>query len=316
MNQTSGKSQMARIINRPIQDERDFWRIRELLQETYLITPLCFNWEVRRWDGRRFYNDDPTWGASQAKVGEVWETEDGRLVGAVHPDGSGDAHLQLHPDYRHIEEAMIAWAENHLSVPAEEGARCRLDIYAQEYDKTRQQLLGRRGYEKMPWGGVSRRLQFDGAPIERPNLADGYTLRTTEPDAEGDSQRLAVLLNAAFNRDIHVGAEHQIFAQMAPCFRQELDLVAVAPDDSFAAYVGVPYDDVTRHGIFEPVCTHPSHQRKGLARALMLEGLRRLKALGAQDVTVETGDMIPANRLYDCLGFTETVKGFVWRKIF
>ena len=92
--------------------------------------------------------------------------------------------------------------------------------------------------------------------------------------------------------------------------------MAVAPDGSFAAYAGIPYDESTRHGIFEPVCTHPDHQRKGLARALMLERLRRLKALGAADVTVETGDMIPANRLYDSLSFTETEKGFVWRKIF
>jgi GNAT superfamily N-acetyltransferase len=317
MNRPSAESQTTTIVHRPIQDERDFWHIRQLLQETYPITPLCFNWEVRRWDGRRFYTADPAWDASQAKIGRVWEMADGRLVGAVHPDGSGDAHLQIHPDYRHIEEAMIVWAEDHLSVSIEEGVQRRLDIYAQEYDKTRRQLLGRRGYEKMPWGGVSRRLHFDErASLEVPVLADGYTLRSTVPDAEGDSLRLAILLNAAFNRDFHVGAEHQIFAQKAPCFRQEMDIVAVAPDGSFAAYVGIPYDEATRHGIFEPVCTHPDHQRKGLARTLMLEGLHRLRALGAQDVTVETGDMIPANRLYDSLGFTGTEKGFVWRKIF
>ncbi|MCP4428988.1 MAG: hypothetical protein GY803_31270, partial [Chloroflexi bacterium] len=116
-----------------IRGEADFWRIRQLLQETYPITPLCFNWEVRRWDGRRFYDADPSWEASQINIGQMWETEDGRLIGAVHPDGKGDAHLQIHPDYRHIEEAMIAWAETHLSVPAEENERQRLDIYAQEY---------------------------------------------------------------------------------------------------------------------------------------------------------------------------------------
>ena len=92
--------------------------------------------------------------------------------------------------------------------------------------------------------------------------------------------------------------------------------MAVAPDGTFAAYVGVPYDEANKCGIFEPVCTHPDHRRKGLARTLMLEGLQRLKTLGAVDVHVETGDMIPANRLYDSIGFTEAYKGFVWRKIF
>ncbi len=303
-----------KFINRPIANDEDFWRIRQLLLETYPITPLCFNWEPRRWDGRRFYNANPSWEASRAGVGQMWETEDGRLIGAIHPEGKGDAHLQIHPDYRHIEDSMIAWAEVNLSAPTDDGVQ-RLDIFVHEYDTTRQQLLAQRGYKKMPWSGVSRRLRFDDdRTIEQPTVAAGYTLRITQPEDDGDCDKLAVLLNAAFIRDFHVGAEYQTFARLAPSFRQELDLVAVAPDGSFASYVGIPYDEAIGHGIFEPVCTHPGHQRKGLARALMLEGLHRLKALGAQDVIVETGDMIPANRLYDSLGFTETSKGFVWRK--
>ena len=42
----------------------------------------------------------------------------------------------------------------------------------------------------------------------------------------------------------------------------------VAPDGSFAAYVGIPYDEANRRGIYEPVCTHPDHQRQGLARRI------------------------------------------------
>jgi N-acetylglutamate synthase-like GNAT family acetyltransferase len=79
----------------------------------------------------------------------------------------------------------------------------------------------------------------------------------------------------------------------------------VAPDGGFAAYIGIPYDEPNRYGIFEPVCTHPDHQRKGLARALMAEGLLRLRALGAVDVTVDTGDMAAANAFYTAMGFTE-----------
>jgi mycothiol synthase len=131
-----------------------------------------------------------------------------------------------------------------------------------------------------------------------------------------DCQRIADILNAAFNRDFHKGSDYQNLALNAPCFRRDLDLVAVAPDGSFAAYVGIPYNEANKLGIFEPVCTHPDHQRQGLAKALMQEGLLRLKAIGAVDVTVGTGDMIPANRLYDSLGFTEAYKGHIWQKVF
>jgi GNAT superfamily N-acetyltransferase len=54
------------------------------------------------------------------------------------------------------------------------------------------------------------------------------------------------------------------------------------------------------------------HRQKGLAKALMQEGLRRLKAQGAINVIVETGDMVPANRLYTSLGFTEMYQGHYW----
>jgi hypothetical protein len=49
--------------------------------------------------------------------------------------------------------------------------------------------------------------------------------------------------------------------------------VAEASDGSFAAHVGLTLDEVNGHGIVEPVCTGPDHQRRGLARALILDGL-------------------------------------------
>jgi GNAT superfamily N-acetyltransferase len=303
-------------IERPFRSDEDFWRVRNLLIETQPITPTGFNWEVRRWDGWRFYAADPTWDSNWEKVVRLWETEEGKLVGAVHPEGTGDAHLELHPDYRHIEEDMIAWAEEHLAKPIDEGWRRQLSIFVFDYDAQRSSILEKRSYEKTPSGGVIRRLRFGNEPYPRPTIADGYTLRTTRPEDDSDCQRIADILNAAFNRDFHVAGEFRSLAIHAPCFRQDLDLVAVAPDGSFAAYVGAPYNEANRYGVFEPVCTHPDHQRKGLARTLMLEALHRIKALGATDVYVGTGDQIAANRLYNSIGFTETHKGHDWRRVF
>ena len=305
-----------RAIERPFRSDEDFWGVRNLLIETYPITPTGFNWEVRRWDGWRFYAADPTWDSNWEKVVRLWETEDRKLVGAVHPEGTGDAHLELHPDYRHIEEDMIAWAEEHLSRSTDDGQRRQLSIFVFDYDLPRRGILEKRGYEKTPSGGVTRRLRFGNEPYPQPIIADGYILRTTRPQDDSDCQGIADILNAAFNRDFHIAGEFRSLAIHAPCFRQDLDLVAVAPDGSFAAYVGAPYNEANQYGVFEPVCTHPDHQRKGLARTLMLEALHRLKALGATDVYVGTGDQVAANRLYDSIGFTEAHKGCDWRKVF
>ena len=81
----------------------------------------------------------------------LWETTRGQLVGAVHPEGKGDAYLQLHPDFRALENEMIAWAEANLAVPADDGQQQRLDIFVKEYDAPRQRLLREHGYEKTSW---------------------------------------------------------------------------------------------------------------------------------------------------------------------
>lgn len=301
--------------DRPLQGDGDFWRVRDLLIETYPCTPLGFNWDIRRWDGARFHHATDDWEARYAGHVQLWETVNGRLIGVVNADGAGDAQLQVHPDFRALEAEMVVWAEEHLSM-INKAERRQLEIFVYDYDTQRQQLLQKRGYTQMGYGGVARRLRLSEYKLEPSALAANYTLRTTAPTNLADCQRIADLLNAAFNRNFHTALEFQNFTRQAPCFHPDLDLVAVAPDGSFAAYVGIAYDEANRHATFEPVCTHPDQRRHGLARALMMEGLHRLKALGAADVSVETGDMIPANRLYDSMGFTEICLGHVWRKAF
>lgn len=307
---------MTTITSRPLTTDQDFWRVRDLLIQTFPITPIGFNWEIRRWEGRRFHDDNPEQLGPWAQNIQLWETDSGNLVAVAHPEGRGNVHLELHPDYRHLEPEMLDWAEGSLSVPMENGTQHQLETFVNDYDVYRQKLLLERGYKKLEYGGVTRYMRLGQQPLVQPQFADGYTIRTTNPEDPADCQRLADILNAAFNRDFHEGIHYQNLALNAPCFRRDLDLVAVAPDGSFASYVGIPYDEANKLGINEPVCTHPEHQRKGLGKALMQEGLLRLKAIGAVHVTVGTGDMIPANRLYDSLGFTEAYKGHVWQKVF
>lgn len=304
----------TKIISRPAADEADYWAVHRLLVDNVRRLPLGLNWDVRRWEGRRFYNESPGGNPDWAKGVQLWQTEQGQLVGAVITAHPGWASPQLHPDYRHLEPEMLAWAEANAAGPTENGAGRQLHIGAFGYDSERQTLLTQRGYEQMTYGWVIRHQRFGEYALAQPCLAEGYTLRTTNPEDSADGQRIADLLNASFGRTFHNAAEYQWFTRKAPSFRQYLDLAAEAPDGTFAAYVGVPFDDSNRQGIFEPVCTHPDHRKKGLAKALMQEALLRLQTMGAVDVTVETGDAVPANALYDSLGFARTEKGYFWKK--
>ena len=81
------------ITPRPLQGEADFWRVRDLLITTYPRTPLGFNWDMRRWDGKRFHHATDDWLERTASQVQLWETVDGQLVGLL--VAAGDARIRI-----------------------------------------------------------------------------------------------------------------------------------------------------------------------------------------------------------------------------
>jgi mycothiol synthase len=85
--------------------------------------------------------------------------------------------------------------------------------------------------------------------------------------------------------------------QSAPLYRRDLDIVAATATAEIAAFCTIWLDDATRSAVCVLVGTVPEHQRRGLGKAVMYEGLRRLKKLGATRVFANAYDP-PADALY------------------
>ena len=65
--------------------------------------------------------------------------------------------------------------------------------------------------------------------------------------------------------------------------------------------------------LFEPVGTHPDHQRRGLARAVCLDACRALRAAGAR--TAQVGFTTQAGfATYSSLGFTRSGPDLIFVK--
>lgn len=300
------------VVARPCRDDVDWWRVRQLLVETMPTTPPSWNWDVRRWDAWRFHSAEPLGDVEMAAGIRLWEAIDGRLLGAAHPDRTAEAVLELRPDARWLEEPMIRWAEARLAMPTGPGGTRRLAFAVRDDDLPRRAVLERRGYRMLDTGGWLRWMRLGPTPTRSRPMPRPYAMRSTVPGTD-DAGRIAHLLNAAFGRTGHSAAEVRTFMERSPSFDHALNLVAVAPDGSFGAHVGVTVEPVNRHAIVEPVCTHPDHRRRGLARVLILEGLRRASALGATTASVETGDGEAANALYVACGFAEADHYHAWR---
>ncbi|MFV9672900.1 MAG: GNAT family N-acetyltransferase [Acidimicrobiia bacterium] len=299
--------------SRAFRVDDDWWRIRDFILDTYRITPVGFLWENRRWEGWRYHREQPVPVRRLHEVIRIWESS-GRIVGVANPEGRGEICLQVHPDFRHLESDMLAWAEDRLARPGEDGKGQTIATFTFDYDSPRQQVLIDRGWNRLESGGMTRHLHLGDQHLQPTPQIDGYVLRSTRSSDRNVAQRMADVLDVGFGRDTHSATELHTFMAKSPTFRHDLNLIAETSNGSFAAHVGGTYDERNRRGIIEPVCTDPRHRRRGLAQALILEMFQRFKDIGVTDVFVDTGDDEAANDLYESAGFTEAYHGNIWRK--
>ncbi len=134
-----------------------------------------------------------------------------------------------------------------------------------------------------------------------PILPDGFTfLEAMRP--EWADRRADVHFNS-FNPSKMTAQAYAHF-MTAPDYDPELDVVVVAPDGRFAAFSMCWIEPLTKIGSHEPVGTRGEMQRRGLGRAVMLEGLRRMRARGMSVATVLTNTTNTGNMaFYELLGF-------------
>lgn len=297
------------MTSRPLQEE-DWIRTRQLLIDGVPLTEPGFLWEVRRWDGWRYYRPDPGWDPRWERDARAWVAADGSLVAVAHPEGRGDVHVQVLPAHRELEGEMFAWATDRLAVETASGRRLQTPVL--EGDLRRQRLLGALNWRKTADWGTVRWFRFGERSPAIPEIAAGYVMRSLRPGELDEAVRLAALLNAAFGRTWHDAPEFLTFERFAPDYDPGLHLVAQAPDGCFAAHVGVTLERTNRLAIVEPVATHPDHRRRGLAEVLIREGLARAREAGATQATVSTGRDEGPNRLYAGVGFVEVHRLWDW----
>jgi mycothiol synthase len=302
-------------IMRPYRNEDDYWRIRAFLRQVMLLNGVREkSWHVARLDYWRWHGILNMGDGQLEQDVFLWETEGGQISGVLNREEAGNAYLQVHPRLRtpELEEEMIALAEERLAV--QRGGKRVVAVWTDAQDIQRLAILKRRGYTRGKWAESQWRRDLD-SPISDVPLPPGYTVR-----ALGDTDELPSRSWASWKAfhpddpdDNYEDWAWYLNIQRCPLYRRDLDTVAVAPEGEIVAFTTAWYDDVTRSAYFEPVGTMPAYQRRGLARAIMSEGLRRLQRLGATRAFV--GGYEPgANALYSSVLSAEHDRSEQWVK--
>jgi len=291
---------------RSYENEEDYWRIREFLRHVMLVNNRReLSWHVARLDYWWWFVNPDLEKLPLQEIVFLWETGDGDLAAVLNPEGSGQAFLQVHPVYRStgLIEEMLGVAEERLSKKGDDG-RQKLWVYVDSKDEELHVILRQRSFhrvEKQEVHEVQHRRFLDD-PLPEIPLTPGYTIRSLGHGLELLERCYASGLGF-HDDDIHTARDNRdhpewyFHIQNAPLYRRDLDIVAVASDGSIASFCTIWFDDVSLTAYYEPVASVPAHRQRGLGKAVMIEGLHRLKRMGCK-VAFVGGYSLPANALY------------------
>ncbi|MFC9434280.1 GNAT family N-acetyltransferase [Nocardia sp. NPDC057030] len=212
---------------------------------------------------------------------------------------------QVDPDHAELVDEVIGWYEG----VAGGVERTVIPSAADEFG-VRRWLA--HGYVTDPaslgdLGSWTQLNERDLVDVQEPVLPAGFRFRTAE---QVGPEAVVQAHVDAWAPSTYTAASYQGVRQTA-AYRGDLHLLVEAPDSTMAASAIMWLDETNKTVEFEPVGTHPAYRRRGLARAMLLHGMRLARAAGATHATVAClgAPGHPAAReLYYGVGFRELVR--------
>lgn len=210
---------------------------------------------------------------------------------------------QVHPDHAWLVDGVIDWYDGTGAAGIERTAT------ASAADEFALERWAAHGYAPDPdslgdTGSWTQLNERDLGDLEEPVLPPGFRFRTADEAGPEAAVRAHV---DAWAPSSYTAESYQGVRGTA-AYRGDLHVLVEAPDGAMASSTVMWLDEVNRTAEFEPVGTHPGYRRLGLARAMLLHGMRLARAAGATHMTVAclgAPGHPQARELYYGVGFRE-----------
>jgi ribosomal protein S18 acetylase RimI-like enzyme len=292
---------MSQITSRVYEDDKDFQVMINLLKK------------IRT---EEFINDSPTKVDIEENLANeevrantrLWFDGD-QLIGWAYVDDSQNLRWELDEKYtKAMGGEITTWGETCIRKILVEGKASTLDTNCREDNVERLAFIRQHGFRQTETITVTLKRNLS-EPIPEFKFPQGFSIRSVNGAVEAEA--IASTHRAAFGTD-YMTTENRLIIMNTSGYDPSLDLVAIAPDGSIAAYCTCSVNEQGKEGSTDPVATHPNYQRMGLAWALLVHGLRMLKERGMKTVTLGTsGDNIAMQKTAESVGFVLEHR-FLW----
>ncbi|HAM62379.1 MAG: hypothetical protein A2Y20_09955 [Firmicutes bacterium GWF2_51_9] len=240
---------------------------------------------------------------------KLWEDACG-IVGIVTFDTRlGTAYCLSLPEYAYLKKEMLLYAEQNLR----EGDEFSVVIADDDVDF--QFIAHELAYVATPHAEHDAIMYLEHADLSY-TLPEGYTIVSMAD--RYDPYEYRRVLWKGFNHEINgegplVFNDEERATVDFEMLRNNVDLslklAVVSPDGHFVSYCGMWYDPSLDFSLIEPLATDPDFRGKGLAQAVVLEGMKRVKALGAKTVLVGSNQPF-----YYAIGMFPYKVSTIWKK--
>lgn len=285
------------IASRSYVNEIDHPRVMVFLRDLYAETGGLENWLPTRFENNSREMD--------AGI-HIWE-DNGEIIGLVVPEEPLVYFVQLNPKYLRLYPEMLDWLTEYSRV----NWKGTLRVVEMEGQTRREEALMEHGFSHGRVYGIFRIREVD-AEIPAYKLPDGFSIRSVTPD---DFDEIALGIRAVFGHGEWFNREILETLASASFYNPDLDLVVVDHEGRIASFCTFRLDPPTRMTELEPMGTLAEYRGMGLARALIVEGFRRLKKYNPSLLYIGGAANNPAaNRLYELTGFTQRYDLIRWEK--
>jgi mycothiol synthase len=305
----------ATLTARPFAGEADLPLIVELLNACEAVDQLDWHTSV---DKLRTEYADPR--LDPARDLQLWQDGDGELIGfgqiwilVSAEDLNGRIFTWIRPEARGgtLETEILDWGAERLreamraqSLPG----RLRPTTSAEQTDEIA--LLSNLGFTIVRYSYTMERSLTE--PIAEPQLPEGYMIREMVGPDEAEAWLEMFNLSFVDHPNHSPWKVEQVLHYLdEPIYRPDLNLVAVASDGTLAGFCWMlinPEDNAHTGrlvGEIDVLGTRRGYRKLGLGRALLLEGIRRLRQAGMATARLDVVANNPtgARQLYESAGF-------------
>lgn len=300
----------------PYKSEEDFWQMRNFLRQVFELNGRReHSWHVARLDYWRWHFIENVKACPPVELSTaLWKDRAGQMAAILHQAGWGSVFMHIHPAHQSpaMLQEMIGYAEQNFTVTNGQGNPCLyLPVY--QGDNLRREIIQSRGYQLRTWPVKHFRRSLEN-PLPELIHPPEFIIRSMERDDLPARSWASWLSFHPDEPDENYDGDWTWYQniQTGPLYRRDLDIVAETRSGEIAAFCTIYYDDATRSAVCVLVGTVPQYQKRGLGKAVIFEGVRRLKKMGGTLVFANATDRA-AEGLYSSVFGTYDLS-YTWYK--